>query len=147
MRKQLKPDAKPGTLGSVLRNRRRQLDISQAEIAKRVGVRANYIGYLEGNKRRPSSEVVVKLAKVLDLDKEELFFLANPHFKSMIGQEQESKGDTWEAFKANRKLHTRHGITRLELEVLSHVARLGEVQSDRDYLNVLNAIRAAVTPT
>jgi transcriptional regulator with XRE-family HTH domain len=47
----------------VIRRRRRQLDVTQQEVARRVGVRANYIGYLERDMRRPSTNVLVKLAK------------------------------------------------------------------------------------
>ena len=133
------------TLGSIIRRRRRQLELSQQEIAKRVGVRANYIGYLERDMRRPSTGVLAKLAKALDLDREELFFLANPQVRSFIHTEVADRTESaWERFRANKRLHTRQGITRAELKLLEHVSALGAVRSSRDYLFILQAIRQAL---
>ena len=133
------------SLGTILRRRRRQLEITQQQVAQRVGVRANYIGYLERDMRRPSTAVLVKLAKVLDLDREELFFLANPQVRGFIHTEAPDPHESaWESFRANKRLHTRHGITRAELSALQHVSALGAVRSSRDYLFILQAIRQAL---
>lgn len=133
------------TLGAVLRQRRRQLDITQQEVAKRVGVRANYIGYLERNMRRPSTNVLVKLGKVLDLDHQELFLLAHPQMRAVMTPTGNSHPrSAWEEFKADRRLHTRHNISRGELEVLKQTAKLGAARSSRDYLFILQAIRQAL---
>ncbi len=134
------------TLGSVLRRRRRQLEITQQTIAQGVGVRANYIGYLERDLRKPSIDVLLKLAKVLDLDKEELFFLANPQLRTLITKNgvEPSATSAWELFRADKRLHTRHAITRAELKVLDHIASLGPVSSPRDYLFILQVIRQAL---
>jgi transcriptional regulator with XRE-family HTH domain len=133
------------TLGSVIRRRRRQLEVTQQDVARRVGVRANYIGYLERDMRRPSTNVLVKLAKVLDLDREELFFLAHPQVRSFIrADEPDLKESAWGRFRADKRLHTRQGITQRELKVLQHVSTLGNVRSPRDYLFILQAIRQAL---
>lgn len=133
------------TLGSILRRRRRQLELTQQDIARRVAVRANYIGYLERDLRRPSTGVLQKLAKVLDLDREELYFLANPHVRDFINSDApDPKRSTWEAFRANKRLHTRHGVTQAEIKALQHVAALGPIRSTRDYLFILQAIRTAL---
>ena len=137
----------PGhTLGSVLRRRRRQMEVTQQDIAQGVGVRANYVGYLERDLRKPSTEVLVKLAKVLDLDKEELFFLANPQLRTLISTDGagSAQASVWEAFRSDKRLHTRHAVTRAELKVLDHIASLGPVSSPRDYLFILQAIRQAL---
>jgi transcriptional regulator with XRE-family HTH domain len=129
----------------VLRRRRRQLELTQQQIARKVGVRANYVGYLERDLRRPSTDVLVKLAKVLDLDREELFFLTHPQVRTFIHSEApDPKQSAWDSFRANKRLHTRHGITRAELKVLEHVSSLGPVCTARDYLFILEAIRQAL---
>ncbi|MBI3782663.1 MAG: helix-turn-helix transcriptional regulator [Deltaproteobacteria bacterium] len=134
------------SLGRLLRQRRRQLDLTQQEIARKVGVRANYIGYLERDMRRPSTTVLVKLAKVLDLDRQELFFLAHPQVRGFLDDEvPEPRQSVWKTFRANKRLHTRHGITNRELRVLEGVAGLGTIQSARDLLHVLQSIRQALT--
>lgn len=135
----------PTSLGAVLRSRRRQLELTQQQVARRVGVRANYIGYLERGMRRPSTAVLVKLAKVLDLDQEELFFLAHPQVRALIHADvPHPRASAWETFRANRRLHTRHGITRAELKALQHVASLGPARASRDYLFILQAIRQSL---
>lgn len=136
----------PSTLGSILRRRRRQLEITQQDIAKRIGVRANYVGYLERDLRRPSTDVLLKLARALDLDREELFFIANPQMRRLIGKNGTSVAprSAWDDFRRDRGLHTRHGITRTELKVLEGIAQLGTASSPRDYLFILQAIRQAL---
>ncbi len=133
------------TLGGIIRRRRRQLELTQQEVARRVGVRANYVGYLERDMRRPSTSVLVKLAKVLDLDREELFFLAHPQVRNFIHTDApDPKESAWERFRANRRLHTRQGITHAELKVLQQVSSLGAVRATRDYLFILQAIRQSL---
>ena len=133
------------SLGLILRRRRRQLELTQQQVAQRVGVRANYVGYLERDMRRPSTAVLVKLAKVLDLDREELFFLANPQVRDFIHSEApDPQESAWDRFRTDKRLHTRHGVTHAELKALQHVSALGAVRSSRDYLFILQAIRQAL---
>ena len=42
--------------GRIIEDRRHQLNLTQEMIAKRVGVKANYIGYLERGMRHPSQK-------------------------------------------------------------------------------------------
>ena len=133
------------TLGSVIRRRRRQLELTQQDVAQRVSVRANYIGYLERDMRRPSTGVLVKLARVLDLDKEELFFLAHPQVRGFIHNDgPDPTKSAWDSFRSNKRLHTRNGVTQAELKILQHISALGPVRSSRDSLFILQAIRQAI---
>jgi transcriptional regulator with XRE-family HTH domain len=133
------------TLGTILRRRRRQLELTQQHVARKVGVRANYVGYLERDMRRPSTAVLVKLASVLDLDREELFFLAHPNVREFIRTKAPNpKQSAWESFRSNKRLHTRHGVTRKELKALQHVAALGPIRTSRDFLFILQTIRQAL---
>jgi hypothetical protein len=84
-------------------------------------------------------------AKVLDLDREELFFLAHPQARAFINNETaDATRSAWEEFRTNKRLHTRNGITAAELKVLQAVSSLGAVRSSRDYLFILQAIRQAL---
>jgi transcriptional regulator with XRE-family HTH domain len=135
----------PTSLGALLRQRRRQLEITQQQVARRAGVRANYIGYLERNMRRPSTNVLAKLARVLDLDREQLFFLAHPQVRQFIQTSASEPGrSAWDDFRDDKRLHVRHSITPAELKVLEHASRLGPMHSSRDYLFILQAIRQAL---
>jgi DNA-binding XRE family transcriptional regulator len=134
--------AKTGSFGWVTRERRRQLDLTQEEVAQRIKTSVPYIGHLEAGKRHPSSRVVIRLADTLGLDARELFLLANPRLGSLIAE----PGGTpaWNAFVKDVKLRKIHNITDQEMETLSQVAKMGEVRAPRDFIFILNTIRHAL---
>lgn len=133
------------TFGSVLRARRHQLGQTQAQVAKKVGCRPNYIGYLESGARRPSQKLVFRIAKAMDLDAQELFLLANPLVRDVVMPKAETRESVWENFKANKGLQTRHGITTKEMSALQSIAALGTVRAQRDFLFILQSIRQALS--
>jgi transcriptional regulator with XRE-family HTH domain len=138
---------KPGLqrFGSVVRARRRQLDLTQEELARRTRTSVPYIGHLETGKRHPSEKIVARLAEVLGIEPRELFFLANPGTQRLISRNQESDGVTsWETFRNDNALRKIHNISDQEMQALSGVSRLGEVRDPRDYLFILTAIRQAL---
>ncbi len=54
---------KERNFGQVLRERRRQLDLTQEEVARRIKTSTPYIGHLESAKRHPSDKIVTRLAE------------------------------------------------------------------------------------
>jgi transcriptional regulator with XRE-family HTH domain len=131
--------------GSVIRARRRQLDLTQEELARRIRTSVPYIGHLETGKRHPSEKIVTRLAEVLGLDARELFFLANPGTKRLISRNHESNGTSaWNAFCRDETFRKIHNISEQEMQALSGVAPLGEVRTPRDFLFILNTIRQAL---
>jgi transcriptional regulator with XRE-family HTH domain len=139
------PDAKSRSFGRVIRERRRQLDLTQEEVAQRIKTSVPYIGHLEAGKRHPSGKVVVRLSDVLGLDARDLFLLANPKVVPLISEPQKSDGtSTWHTFAKDVKLHKIHNITDQEMETLSQVAKMGEVRDTRDFIFILNTIRQAL---
>ena len=74
------------SFATVIRDRRRQLDLTQEQVARRIGTSVPYIGHLEAAKRHPSEKVVIKLAKVLGLDPRELYLTANPKISPFLSQ-------------------------------------------------------------
>lgn len=54
-------------LGTILRERRKELGLSQAEIAEKVGVLRVNITQIEGGKRGVSYDTLIKYCKVLKL--------------------------------------------------------------------------------
>ncbi len=133
------------TFSTVIRNRRRQLDLTQEEVARRIGTSVPYIAHLEKGRRHPSEKIVVELAQVLGLDARELFFLANPQTRGLMSEKPESdQGSVWQSFANDSKLRKVHKITDQEMETLSRVALMGEVRSSRDFIFVLNTIRHAL---
>jgi transcriptional regulator with XRE-family HTH domain len=133
------------TFGHRIRERRRQLNLTQEEVARRVKTSTPYIGHLESHKRHPSDRVISRLADVLGLDQRELFFLANPRTQALLHPPAATPVlSAWEEFKNDEQVRRIHNITFEEMEMLSRVALLGEVRSPRDFVLILNTVRHAV---
>ena len=136
---------KERSFGNVLRERRRQLDLTQEEVAHRIKTSTPYIGHLESGKRHPSDKIVTRLAEVLGLGRRELFFLANPRAQAILSPEPETDSKSaWEDFRKDDQLRRIHNISGDEMEMLSRVALLGDVRSPRDFIYILNTVRHAV---
>jgi transcriptional regulator with XRE-family HTH domain len=136
---------KERSFGQVIRERRRQLDLTQEEVAHRIKTSTPYVGHLESGKRHPSDKILTRLAEVLGLDRRELFFLANPRAHALLSPETESAPDSaWDDFKKDEQLRRVHNIAVDEMEILSRVALLGDVRSPRDFIYILNTVRHAV---
>ncbi len=130
----------------IIRARRRALELTQAEVAQRIGTSTPYVGYLEASKRHPSQSVIGKLAAALGLDLRELFLLANPRVATMAVPpvNQEIHGSPWNDFLKDARLRRAYRMTDQEIETLSRVAMMGEVRSPGDFVYVLKVIRLAL---
>jgi repressor LexA len=137
------------TFGNVLKQARLSLGLSQQALARRLGVRASHIGYLEQGRRRPSLTLLNALADTLGVNKERLFLLSHPEAKDLIKDSAPRRltsrqPDAWRELLADKATLIRNHVTAKELKVLSHIALLGTVLNPRDYLFILNSIRQAV---
>jgi transcriptional regulator with XRE-family HTH domain len=63
-------------IGRRIRIQRRYLNITQGELAKRIGVSASFIGHLERGSRQASLETLVALANELDVSTDYLLSLS-----------------------------------------------------------------------
>ncbi len=59
--------------GRAIRRRRRELDLSQEELAERAELHRNYVSGIETGTRNPSLKNIEKLAKALDISIARLF--------------------------------------------------------------------------
>ena len=133
------------TFGHVLRERRRKLDLTQQEVARRIKTSTPYVGHLEAGKRHPSDKVIGRLAEVLGLERRELFFLANPAALELVRAEPDQQRlSPWEEFKRDDRLRRLHNILSDEMEVLARIAQLGEVSTPRDFVYILTTVRHAL---
>jgi transcriptional regulator with XRE-family HTH domain len=136
---------KSRNFGQVIRDRRRQLDLTQQEIARRIKTSTPYIGHLESSKRHPSDKVLSRLAEVLGLDRRDLFFLANPRAMELLRTKEDGSGKTaWEEFRRDERIRRTHNVTSEEMDLLSSVAEMGEIASPRDFIYILNTVRHAL---
>jgi transcriptional regulator with XRE-family HTH domain len=142
------PGEKSRTFGEVIRKRRRELDLTQGELANMIETSTPYVGLLESDQRHPSDTTVTKLADVLGLDRSELFFLANPNAKALLRpvENQAAKpANAWEQFQGDQRLQRMHNVTTDEMSMLSRVALMGEIRSSRDFVYILNTVRQALS--
>src|ERR1700730_12094721 len=130
---------------TLIRNRRRQLNLTQDEVARRIGASIPYVGHLEANRRHPSEKIVIRLAKVLGLDPRELFFLANPETKVLVSEKPtSSEASAWDAFSTNPKVRKIHSVTGRGMETYERGVVMGDVRSSEDFIFSLNTIRHAL---
>jgi transcriptional regulator with XRE-family HTH domain len=133
------------SFGQMIRDRRRQLELTQEELARRIRTSTPYIGHIESGKRHPSDEILTRIADVLGFDRRELFFVANPTTRAMLTPKLEpSDSSAWDEFRNDQKVHQLHQINTRELEMLSQVAMMGEIRSSRDFIYILNTIRQSL---
>lgn len=131
--------------GQLIRDRRRQMGMTQEELALQINTSTPYIGHIEAGKRTPSDEILTRLADVLSFDRRELFFLANPNARALFTPKQPAQAHSaWEEFRRDENLHRLHQITAREMHTLSQVALMGEVRSSRDFIYILNTIRQSL---
>ncbi|MDO8431895.1 MAG: helix-turn-helix transcriptional regulator [Candidatus Binatus sp.] len=131
-------------LGEVIKARRTAIDISQRELAHRVGVEGSHIAFIEAGRRRPSLALLFRLAQNLDIDQQELFLLAYPNAAAFIEPKDaplaESREAVWRRFLATAP---RYSVTAGELAILRKICLLGRISSPSAYRSILNSIRQA----
>ncbi len=138
-----KPDMT--AFAEAIRSRRRVLDLTQDEIARRIGTTTPYVGHLESGKRHPSERIVVKLADALGMDRGQLFLLANPQAHAIISPpDEDSNRSAWQDFRRDKQLQRIHNISGEEMVLLSRVELMGRVRSPRDFLFILYTVRQAL---
>lgn len=140
---------KQNQLGLLIRSQRDAFRLTQRELARKLGVKASHVAYIEGGQRRPSLTLVRRLADTLGLNKQKLLLLTYPEARHLIAQPLRSSlggpEAVWRQFAGNRALLSEHSITAAELKILRQVSLLGRVEAPRNLLFVLNAIRQAVS--
>lgn len=63
----------PKNLGNRIQKRRKTLNLTQEELAYKVGISRAYIGYIEQGRNIPSLELLQKIVNVLKIPLRELF--------------------------------------------------------------------------
>ncbi|WP_294431291.1 helix-turn-helix domain-containing protein [uncultured Treponema sp.] len=56
-----------------MKTRRKELEISQAELAEKIGTSPNYISKIEAEKQFPSVQMIEQIASALECDSVDLF--------------------------------------------------------------------------
>ena len=126
------------TFGEFSREQRRRLNLTQEQVARRIGVSTPYIGHLELSRRRPSYHTVRLLAAALGVDQGKLLLTANPEAAQFLRpQSADRTSSALEEFCQSYQTD----LDPQEMALLSEVASMGWVQSPNDFVYVLNSIR------
>jgi transcriptional regulator with XRE-family HTH domain len=141
--------AKPPDFGKVVRNKRRELNLTQGDVASRTRTSTRYVGHLESGKRHPSDQIVTRLAEVLGLDRSELFLLANSRVEALLATQLkmgEGSVSAWDQFRKDKKLQREHNVSNQEMDMLSRLGgcNFTVIHSTRDLIYILNAMRHAL---
>jgi transcriptional regulator with XRE-family HTH domain len=131
--------------GRLIEDRRHELGLTQEMVAKKVGVKANYIGYLERGMRHPSQKVVERLSGALKLDPQDLYLLANPRVRSLLGKGGKAAAPTgsslWQKFLQDSVLQQKQGLSSNEQEALTHLGQADKIESMAGVLKIVKALR------
>ena len=130
--------------GRVIEDRRHDLGLTQEMVAKKVGVKANYIGYLERGMRHPSQKVVERLSGALKLDPQELYLLANPRVRFLLGKGKAAAPagpSQWQKFLRDTSLQQKQGLSKREQEALAQLRQVDKADSMTGVLKVITALR------
>ncbi len=130
--------------GRLIEDRRHELGLTQEMVAKKVGVKANYIGYLERGMRHPSQKVVERLSGALKLDSQDLYLLANPRVRSLLGRAKATAPATqsvWQKFLRDAAQQHKQGLSTREQEALLQLSQADKIDSLSGVSKIIKALR------
>ena len=64
---------KTNRLGGVVKSARRMEQITQSQLAKRLGITVRYLKAIENSGRKPSYDLLVRIIRELDIPSNEVF--------------------------------------------------------------------------
>jgi len=131
------------SFGRIVEERRHELGLTQEMVAKKVNVKANYIGYLERGMRHPSQKVVEKLSTALKLDPQDLYLLANPKVRNLLGSSKGGGGTSGglQQLLKDAAAQKQAGISGAERDALSQLSR---ANSAANAAKAVQALRSAL---
>ncbi len=66
-------------LGQIIKKARQAAELTQDELAERVGITARYIMAIENESKQPSLDVLCKIIRILRIPADNIFFPENKH--------------------------------------------------------------------
>lgn len=127
-------------LGQLIRASRRSAGLSQRELGHSIGVTASHIAYIESGARRPSRSVVLRLARTLRINRQELIRAAYPELAPSIRPTGTHK-QAWRGFVA---VAGQHAVTPGEMAIMRQISLIGRISASSSYLFILNTIRQSL---
>jgi len=133
-------------LGRLIKQKRKELGLTQRALADQLGVEASHVAYLESGKRKPSLTLMARLAEALGVSRQQIFLLSHPEAAEVVNRRDrvpsgERSADRWRQLVTDRAFVKRHRITRRELQAFKGLSLLGYVLSRHQLLAILTMIR------
>jgi len=132
-------------LGEAVRIRREGLGLTQRSLARKLGVEASLVAFIESGRRKPSLKLVGRLADILGLDRLDLLIKAHPEARDLISETKQKRrrnpSPAWQRFVENHQLLARYHVTVRELLVLENLSLLGTMHFAKEFLAILMLIR------
>ena len=91
------------SIGSRIRNARKQAGLTQAQLAERAFISESYMALIELDKRNPSTDVVIRIAEILQVSSDHLLFGELP--KNELVLFNEWKKGIWEFNHLHHNVH------------------------------------------
>ena len=97
--------------------------------------------YLERGMRHPSQKVVEKLSNALKLDSQDLYLLANPRVRTLLGKEKPvaPSASPWQKFIRNASVQQKNGLSKVERDALAQIVK---AERSTSLSGVMKAVRA-----
>jgi transcriptional regulator with XRE-family HTH domain len=130
--------AKVGSLGEYLREQRRSAELSLRELAREAGVSNPYLSQVERGLRKPSAEVLHKIAGALQISAAHLFVQAG-----LLDESAESVATTQAVINADPALTPRQRRTLVEI----YSAFVAQNQGLTETVDPADAVAEAVAAT
>ncbi len=133
-------------LGRLMKQKRKELALTQRTLAKKLGVEASHVAYLENGKRKPSLTLMARLEDALGVSRQQIFLLSHPEAAAIVNPRdgmapRERPADAWRQLITDRAFVKRHSVTRRELRAFKELSLLGYVLSRHQLLAILTLIR------
>jgi len=136
-------------LGELVKQKRLQLGLTQTGLADMLGVGQTYITFIEKDKRTPSNDILLNLAKALRLSFKKLYGLAHPDLKNMVNFRTSVATRELplhlQNLAADKLLREKFSITDQDISMLGSIQARGETRNKDDYIVILMTIRNAFT--
>jgi transcriptional regulator with XRE-family HTH domain len=137
---------KRNPLGPLIKQKRKELVLTQRALAEQLGVEPSHVAYLESGQRKPSLTLMAGLEAALGISRRQIFLLAHPEAAGIVDQSDRSplrqgRADDWRRLRTDRAFISRHRMNRRELQAFEQLCRLGYVLSRHQVLAILTMIR------
>lgn len=135
------------SFGAILYRRRKELGLTQSQLAQRIGVQPNYIVYLEKGERKPSDRTVLKIARALDLDRGDLYLAANPQVREFLDVNDHNElvvdglPDGLRRLVEDAELRQRFEVSDDEVASVARLRLPGRVTTSEQYLTLILLLR------